>query len=94
MYIPCNCTDLFDYKRPVNNKRVEFKPGEKERGLRGNKTPVNSTLSLFTGLLLRLDHIPFSPDLNSTLSLFTGLLLPLDSISFSPSLMQYLSRLV
>ena len=31
---------------------------------------LNSTLSLFTGLLLPLDAISFSPSLNSTLSLF------------------------
>ena len=50
----------------MNSKKVEFKPGEKEIGSSGNKRPVNSTLSLFPGLLLPHDSISFSPGLNST----------------------------
>ena len=61
-------------KDPSQNKEweVEFKPGEKEIESRGNKRPGNSERVEFTGLLLPLDPISFSPGLNSTFLLFTG----------------------
>ena len=36
-----------------------------------SRVQTSSTLSLFTGLLLPLDSISFSPSVNSTLVLFT-----------------------